>query len=89
MCLLSISSTPNKLYNLSVRKDAQGKGIASKLMRPMLTFCDNEKMVAYLETNKESNVSLYKHYGFELKKEEVIPKTNVTHYAMVRYLKGK
>lgn len=77
------------LYNLSVRKDAQGKGIASKLMRPMLTFCDNEKMVAYLETNKESNVSLYKHYGFELKKEEIIPKTNVTHYAMVRYLKGK
>ena len=60
-----------------------------KLMRPMLTFCDNEKMVAYLETNKESNVSLYKHYGFELKKEEIIPKTNVTHYAMVRYLKGK
>ena len=72
------------LYNLSIKKDAQGKGIASKLMRPMLGFCDDEKMVAYLETNKESNVSLYKHYGFELKKEELIPKTPVTHYAMVR-----
>ena len=47
-------------------------------------FCDDEKMVAYLETNKESNVSLYKHYGFDLKKEELIPKTPVTHYAMVR-----
>ena len=32
----------------------------------------------------ESNVSLYKHYGFELKKEECIPKTSVMHYAMVR-----
>ena len=73
------------LYNLSVKKDAQGKGIASKLLRPMLEFCDDEKMVAYLETNKESNVSLYKHYGFELKKEEMIPKTTVTHYAMVRF----
>ena len=73
------------LYNLSVKKDAQGKGIASKLLRPMLEFCDNEKMVAYLETNKESNVSLYKHYGFELKREELIPKTTVTHYAMVRF----
>ena len=72
------------LYNLSIKKEAQGKGIASKLMRPMLAFCDDEKMVAYLETNKESNVSLYNHYGFTLKKEEVIPKTNVTHYAMVR-----
>lgn len=72
------------LYNLSIRKEAQGKGIASKLMRPMLEFCDNEKMVAYLETNKEKNVSLYEHYGFELKSEGLIPKSNVTHYAMVR-----
>ena len=71
------------LFNLSVKKDAQGKGIASKLMRPMLTFCDDEKMVAYLETNKEKNVSLYNHDGFELKKEELIPKTTVMHYAMV------
>ena len=73
------------LYNLSIKKDAQGKGIASKLLRPMLEFCDDEKMVAYLETNKESNVGLYKHYGFELKKEELIPKSTVTHYAMVRF----
>lgn len=72
------------LYNLSIKKDAQGKGIASKLMRPMLKFCDDEKMVAYLETNKEKNVSLYNHYGFELKKQELIPKTDVMHYAMVR-----
>jgi ribosomal protein S18 acetylase RimI-like enzyme len=72
------------LYNLSIRKDAQGKGIASKLMRPMLQFCDDERMVVYLETNKESNVGLYQHYGFELMKEEQIPKSTVTHYAMVR-----
>ena len=72
------------LFNLSIKQDAQGKGIASKLMRPMLQFCDDEKMVAYLETNKEANVGLYKHYGFDLMKEELIPKTSVSHYAMVR-----
>ena len=72
------------LYNLSIKKEAQGKGIASKLLRPMLTFCDNEKMFVYLETHKEKNISLYNHYGFELKREEAIPKTNVIHYAMVR-----
>ena len=77
------------LYNLSIKKDAQGKGIASKLMRPMLQFCDDERMVAYLETNKESNVGLYRHYGFDLMKEELIPKTPVTHYAMVRRPIGK
>ena len=72
------------LYNLSIKKEAQGKGIASKLMRPMLQFCDDERMVAYLETNKAANVGLYQHYGFGLMKEELIPKTPVTHYAMVR-----
>ena len=72
------------LFNLSIKKDAQGKGIASKLMRPMLQFCDDERMVAYLETNKEVNVGIYQHYGFELMKEELIPSTPVMHYAMVR-----
>ena len=73
------------LYNLSIKKEAQGKGIASKLMRPMLDFCDDERMVAYLETNKAANVGLYQHYGFDLMKEELIPETPVTHYAMVRH----
>ena len=77
------------LYNLSIRKDAQGKGLASKLMRPMLQFCDEERMVAYLETNKEANVGLYQHYGFALMKEELIPNTPVMHYAMVRESIGK
>lgn len=72
------------LFNLSVRRDAQGKGIASKLMRPMLQFCDDERMVAYLETNKDVNVSLYRHYGFDLMKEELVPNTPVMHYAMAR-----
>jgi ribosomal protein S18 acetylase RimI-like enzyme len=72
------------LYNLSVKSSAQGKGIAGRLMRPMLQFCDDERMVSYLETNKESNVSMYRHYGFDLMKEELIPKSTVTHYAMVR-----
>ena len=72
------------LYNLSVRKDAQGKGIAKKLMLPLLEFCDDEKMVTYLETNKESNVSLYNRFGFELKETNPVPGTSVKHYSMVR-----
>ena len=72
------------LYNLSVKKSAQGKGIAGKLLRPMLEFCDKENIVTYLETNKEINVSLYEHFGFNLSKKEMIPKSSVMHYAMVR-----
>lgn len=72
------------LYNLSIKKEAQGKGIASKLLRPMLYFCDQEQMVCYLETNKESNVSLYEHYDFVLQEKGLIPKSEVYHYAMTR-----
>ena len=77
------------LFNLFVKKDAQGKGIASKLMRPMLQFCDDERMVAYLETNKATNVGLYQHYGFDLMNEGLVPKSSVMHYAMVRNPKGE
>ena len=72
------------LYNLSVKKSAQGKPTPGKLLRPMLQFCDEENIVSYLETNKQDNVPMYKHFGFELHKEEKIPGTSVVHYAMVR-----
>ena len=72
------------VFNLSVRQSAQGKGIASKLMRPMLHFCDDEKMLVYLETNKESNVPMYRHYGFELQETNVVPGSSVDHYSLVR-----
>ena len=72
------------LYNLSVRQSAQGKGIASKLMKPMLDFCDDEKMIVYLETNKENNVLLYNHYGFQLQETQMVPGSSVQHYSLVR-----
>lgn len=75
------------LYNLSVKKEAQGKGIAKKLLQPMLEFCDDEKMITYLETNKESNVPLYEHFGFELRETNQIPYSSIQHYSMVRETK--
>lgn len=72
------------LYNLSVRKEAQGKGIATKLLLPVLDFCDDEKMVTYLETNKEGNVAMYERFGFDLKETSQIPSSPVMHYSMVR-----
>lgn len=77
------------LFNLSVKKDAQGKGIATKLLTPMLQFCDEERTVAYLETNKDENVAIYQHYGFDLMSEGLVPTSSVRHYAMVRRPKGE
>lgn len=72
------------LYNLSVRQQAQGQGIGRRLLAPMLDFCDDENMVAYLETNKPDNVTLYERFGFELKQTRLIPGSPVDHYSMVR-----
>lgn len=41
------------LYNLSVHKDYQGKGIASQLLIPMLDFCSKNSYSCYLETNNK------------------------------------
>ena len=72
------------LYNLSVKKEAQGKGVASKLLKPMLEFYDEEKIRCFLETNNYPNVAIYERFGFKLKKEAMIPDSNVNHYAMFR-----
>jgi hypothetical protein len=55
----------------------------------MLRFLDEERMIAYLETNAESNVGLYQHYGFELMENGLIPKSTVSHFAMLRNPVGK
>ena len=72
------------LYNLSVRPQAQGQGIAAKLLRPKLAFCDRENIVCYLETNKPQNVDIYRHFAFRLEEQALIPGSDVMHYAMTR-----
>ena len=72
------------LYNLSISPEAQGRGIATKLLVPMLDFCDRENIVSYLETNKQGNVGLYEHFEFRLAEQGLIPGSNVVHYAMTR-----
>lgn len=41
-----------------------------------------------METNKEANAGLYRHYGFDLMKEEFIPEAPVMYYAMIRHPKA-
>lgn len=71
------------LYNLSVRRAAQGKGIATKLLKPMLQFCSDDRMPVYLETNKDANVPMYEHFGFRLQETRLVPGSTVRHYVML------
>lgn len=44
----------------------QGKGIASKLLKPMFDKFDREECLTYLESTNAANIPLYERFGFNL-----------------------
>jgi ribosomal protein S18 acetylase RimI-like enzyme len=51
--------------NIGVAPKAQGQGLGSRLMRPTLDRCDQERLPAYLEASSERNAALYERLGFQ------------------------
>jgi len=72
------------LQTIAVDPQFQGKGYAGKLLIPMLARMDEERLPCYLETIDEANVSLYEHFDFKVVEKSVVPKTNLTNWAMLR-----
>ncbi len=58
---------------LGTEPEAQGRGIGSALMEPILSRCDEKGTPAYLESSKESNIPFYQRHGFEVTREIRIP----------------
>jgi len=52
------------LSTLGTTPPAQGRGVGSALMAPVLARCDAEGIPAYLESSKESNIPFYARHGF-------------------------
>jgi ribosomal protein S18 acetylase RimI-like enzyme len=69
---------------LAVNPVSQGKGYSSALVKPMLQRLDEEKVPCYLETQNMKNVSLYRHFGFEVVNQALFPNTPYPIYAMLR-----
>lgn len=72
------------LSTIGITEDHRGKGLASKLIRPMLEKADQNMLSCYLDTHNENNIGLYQQYGFKVVQESVIPGSTVKHWAMVR-----
>ena len=72
------------LYVFVTMPEFRGKGLGSKIMRPMLEHLDEKNQDCYLETLTPGNVEIYKKYGFELKEEVKVPNTDLTLFAMLR-----
>ncbi len=72
------------LFLLAVNPAFQGKGHASRLLKPMLTGMDEEHLPCYLETENPKSLPIYQHYGFKVVQEAIIPGTEVRQWAMLR-----
>jgi ribosomal protein S18 acetylase RimI-like enzyme len=60
------------LFAIGTRPAKQGKGIGGMLMAAGLKIADADNLPAYLESSKESNVSFYRRFGFEVI-EKLVP----------------
>jgi ribosomal protein S18 acetylase RimI-like enzyme len=62
------------LFFLGVDPALQGQGLGGRLLRRLNERADRDGVIGYLETDRESNVPLYRHHGFEVVSDETLPK---------------
>ena len=74
--------------HLGDRSRAQGRGIGSALMRPVLDHCDAEGWPAYLESSKERNIPFYARHGFAVVEEVPLPHGGPSIWTMWRAPQG-
>jgi ribosomal protein S18 acetylase RimI-like enzyme len=74
------ASSRAHLYFLGVRPSAQGQGVASSLIRPVLA----DHPCAWTETQNPANVAMYQHLGFRVFGTEVAPRLGVGTFALTR-----
>lgn len=58
------------LMFLGVSRAAQGHGVGSRLLKVGTDRCDAAGLPAYLETQTERNIALYRRHGFEVTLED-------------------
>ncbi len=54
------------LHSVVVRGDAQGRGIGAALLAPTLARCDEDGLLACLDSSNIRNVPFYERLGFEV-----------------------
>lgn len=62
------------LAALGVDPKAQGRGLGSRLMQPVLDICDTDGVGAYLESSRPENVPFYSRHGFRVTEEYKLPR---------------
>lgn len=73
----------------AVQTAKQGQKLGSKLMRKLFEVCDAQGRDLLLFTNTERNVSIYKHFGFDVLKHVAEEELNSFTDFMLRKCQGK
>jgi ribosomal protein S18 acetylase RimI-like enzyme len=77
------------LQLLGVDPRRHGKGHGALLLRSMLSRLDRENIPSCLDTENESNVAMYEHFGFRVVESSTIPRSNSPIWLMAREVVGK
>ena len=72
------------LAGLGTDPSAQGRGLATAALQPVLSRCDEQHECAYLESTREQNVAFYEHRGFVVTGTIEIPERGPTLWQMWR-----
>ncbi len=72
------------LNTIGVVPQAQGRGYATQLLRPVLNQADAQGLTTYTETMTPSNVPLYNYYGFSVQEHYRVPHTELSIWSLLR-----
>ena len=72
------------LAQLGVDPAYQKQGYAGRLLRGMFEKTDADGTPCYLETDSESTIPMYRHFGFEIIDKFTLPGTDIKICAMLR-----
>lgn len=72
------------LWLLAVDPPQQGKGVGGELLRRTLAEADGAALPCYLETARQSNVALYRRFGFQVLRESTLGSGGPVFWTMLR-----
>ena len=66
------------------RRDHQGAGVGGRVVRELLSRADAQSLPVYLETESESNVAMYEHFGFRVVEQITLRSVDLPMSEMLR-----
>lgn len=67
------------LAAIGVDPSAQGRGLGSRLLAPVLNLCDEDRVGAYLESSDPANIDFYVRHGFRVVEDLRLPRGPLIH----------